>query len=103
MHGAGGAQRPGVVAGADGALGAHGDGDDLVDGDLPALLELHGRLDGVGVVGVQVLLPRAVHATRGRVDALGDGGIWHFFDQNADLHFGLLCLIRWFECTSWVD
>jgi hypothetical protein len=36
--------------------GAHGDGDDLVDVDRATLLQLHGRLDGVRVEGIQVLL-----------------------------------------------
>jgi hypothetical protein len=69
-----------------GGLGPHRHRDDLLDLDGAALLDLHGGLDGVGVVGVEVLLPAAVHATRRRVDPLLHGGIWHLFDEDTDLH-----------------
>ena len=48
-------------------------------------ISLHRSLDGVRVIRVEVLLPAAVHAPRGRVDALLDGGVWHLFDQDANL------------------
>jgi hypothetical protein len=73
---------------ADRRLGAHRDRDHLVDLQLAALLELHRRLDGVGVERVEVLLAAAVQAPRRRVDALLDGGVRDLFDQDADLHFG---------------
>jgi hypothetical protein len=90
VHGAVGPQRDRLVQGAHGGARAHGHRDDLVHVDVPALLELHGRLDGVRVVRVEVLLATAVHAPGRRIDALLDGGVWHLFDQDADLHLGLL-------------
>ena len=87
-----GAERHGLVERAHGGLRAHRDRDDLVDLDRAALLELHGGLDGVRVERVQVLLTAAVEAPRGRVDALLDCGVRHFFDQDADLH-GLSSLL----------
>ena len=86
VHRAVGAQRHGLVQRADGGLGPHRHRDDLLDLDGAALLDLHGGLDGVGVVGVEVLLPAAVHATRRRVDPLLHGGVWHLFDEDTDLH-----------------
>ena len=82
-----GAERDGLVQRAHGGLGAHRHGDDLLDGQRAALLDLHRRLDGVRVIRVEVLLAAAVHAPRRGVDALLDGGVWHLFDQDADLHF----------------
>jgi hypothetical protein len=55
VDGAVGAERDGLVEGADGALGAHGHGDDLLDFGA-ALLDLHRGLEGVGVEGIEVLL-----------------------------------------------
>jgi hypothetical protein len=70
-----------------GAVGPHGHGDDLVDLDLPTLLELHGSLDGMGVVRVEVLLPGPVQTPRRRVDPLLDGGVRDLLHQDANLHF----------------
>ena len=81
-----GAERDGLVERAHGGLRAHRDGDDLVDVDGATLLELHGRLDGVGVERVQVLLTRAVQSAGRGIDALLDGGVRHLFDEDADLH-----------------
>ena len=60
LDGAVGAERHGLAQRALGRGRAHGDGDDLVDLDRPALLELHRRLDGVRVERVEVLLPAPV-------------------------------------------
>jgi hypothetical protein len=81
-----GAQRDGLGQRAGGAFGPHRDGDDLVDLDRAALLELHRRLDGVRVERVEVLLPAPVQPPRRWVDALLDGGVRDLFDQDADLH-----------------
>src|SRR5215208_112590 len=86
LDGAVGAQRDGLVQGAHRGLGAHRHGDHLVDLRVPALLDLHRRLDGVGVERVEVLLPAAVQAPRRRIDPLLDGGVGHLFDQDTDLH-----------------
>ena len=80
-----GAQRDRLVQRAHGGLGAHRHRDDLVDLDRAALADLHRRLDGVRVEGVQVLLPGAVHPPRRGVDALLDGGVRDLFDQDANL------------------
>src|SRR5437763_137799 len=85
VHGAVGAERHGLVEGAQRTLGAHRDRHDLLDGDVAALLDLHRRLDGVRVERVQVLLPAAVHAPRRGIDALLDGGVRNLFDQDANL------------------
>ncbi len=86
VHRAVGAERDRLVQRAHGALGAHRDGDDLIHRDGAALFDLHGGLDGVGVVGVEVLLPAAVHAPRRGVDALLDGGVRNLLNQDANLH-----------------
>jgi hypothetical protein len=64
VHRAVGAERDGLVQRAHGALRAHRHGDDLLDLDRAALLDLHGGLDGVRVEGVEVLLAAAVQAPR---------------------------------------
>jgi len=79
-------ERDGLVQRTDRGLRAHGDGDDLVDRDGATLLDLHGRLDGVRVIRVEVLLTAAIQTTRGGVDALLDGGVRDFLDQHGDLH-----------------
>ncbi len=80
-----GAERHRLVERAHRALGAHRHGDDLVDLDLTALLELHRGLDGVRVERVQVLLAGAVEPLRALVDALLNGRIGDFLDQATDL------------------
>ena len=85
VHRAVGAERDGLVQGADGGVGAHRHRDDLLDRDRAALLDLHGSLDGVGIEGVEVLLAASVQSHRVRVDALLDGGVRNLLDQDADL------------------
>ena len=86
VHRAVGAERDGLVQRAHGALRAHRHGDDLLDRDGAALLDLHRRLDGVRVIRVEVLLPAAVHAPRRGVDPLLDGGVRDLLHQDAYLH-----------------
>ena len=98
VHRAVGAQRDGLVQRAHGALGAHRHGDDLLDRDRAALLDLHRSLDGVRVIRVEVLLPAAVHAPRRGIDFLLDGGVRDLLHQDAYLHsqvtpWGLLAAI----------
>jgi hypothetical protein len=83
-----GAERDRLVQRAHGAVGAHRHGDDLLDGDRAALFDLHRRLDGVRVIGVEVLLPAAVHAPRRGVELLLDGGVRDLLHQDAYLHSG---------------
>ena len=78
-----------LVEGPDGALRAHRHGDDLLDVGA-ALLDLHRRLEGVGVEGVEVLLARAVQALGLRIDPLVDGGVRDLFDEHADLQVRVL-------------
>ena len=105
VHRAVGAQGDGLVQGADGAVGAHRHGDDLLDVGS-ALLHLHRSLDGVRVEGVQVLLARAVQALGLRVDPLVDGGVRDLFDEYADLQRQVLLSspVRWLaarDITEW--
>jgi hypothetical protein len=79
-----GAERDGLVEGADGALRPHRHRDDLVHVDGAALLDLHGGLDGVGVERVEVLLTAPVQAPRRGIDALLDGSVRDLFDQDAN-------------------
>ena len=85
VDGAVGAERNRLVERANGGLGAHGDGDDLVDVGLAALANLHRSLDAVGVKRVEVLLSGAVEPLRVRIDALLHSGIGNLFDQATDL------------------
>src|ERR1700754_1578236 len=85
VHGAVGAEGDGLVQGADGGVGAHRHGDDLLDRDRPALLDLHGRLEGVGIERVEVFLAATVQSHRVGVDALLDCGVRYLLDQDADL------------------
>jgi hypothetical protein len=85
MHRAVGAEGDGLVQGANGGARAHGYGHDLLDRDRPTLLDLHGRLEGVGVEGVEVFLAAAVQSHRVRIDALLNGGVRDLLDQDADL------------------
>ena len=87
VHRAVGAERDGLVQGAHGAVGAHRHGDDLLDGDGAALLDLHRRLDRVRVIRVEVLLSAAVHTPRRGIDPLLDGGVRDLLHQDAYLHF----------------
>ena len=80
-----GAERDRLVERADGALGAHRDGDDLLHVGLAALLHLHGGLDGVGVKGVEVLLAGPVEALGVRIHALLDRGVRDLFHEDTDL------------------
>ncbi len=82
-----GAERDGLVQGAHGAVGAHRHGDDLLDGDGAALLDLHRRLDRVRVIRIEVLLSAAVHTPRRGIDPLFDGGVRDLLHQDAYLHF----------------
>ena len=88
VDGAVGAERDGLVQRAHGGARAHRHGDDLVDLDDAALLDLHRGLDRVRVVGVEVALAAAVHPAGLRVDPLLDGGVGHLLHQDADLHEG---------------
>src|ERR1700704_3827958 len=81
-----GAERHGLVQGAHGAFRAHRHGDDLLDCNRAALLDLHRRLDGVRVIRVEVLLPAAVHAPCRGIDFLLDGGVRNLLHQHAYLH-----------------
>ena len=92
-----------IIARALRGLRAHRDRDDLVDLDHTALFELHRRLDGVRVERVEVLLPASVQAPRRGVDALLDCGVWHLFDQDADLHFRPPVANGRSECNGVVD
>ena len=85
VHRAVGAQRDGLVQRAHGGARAHRHGDDLLDLDHAALLDLHRGFDRVRVVGVEVALAAAVHAPGRRVDPLLDGGVGHLLHQDADL------------------
>ena len=86
VHRAVGSQRHRLVQRAHGALGPHRDRDDLLHGDAAALPDLHRRLDGVGVVGVEVPLPAAVHAPRRRIELLLHRGVRDLLHQHAYLH-----------------
>ncbi len=90
VHGAIGSERDRLVQSADGGVGAHRHGDDFLDRDRAALLDLHGGLDGVCVEGVQVLLAAAVQPHRAGVDALLNGGVRNLLDQDADLQVSSL-------------
>ena len=52
VHGAVGAEGDGLVQRADGAVGAHRDGDDLVHLGVAAFADLHRGLDAVSVEGI---------------------------------------------------
>src|SRR4029077_6948004 len=56
LHRAVGAEGDGLVQGSDGGFGTHGHRHDLLDRDRATLLDLHGRLEGVRVEGVEVFL-----------------------------------------------
>src|ERR1700692_2545936 len=88
-----GAERDRLVQRANGALGSHRHGDDLLDRNGPALPYLHRRLDGVRVIRVEVLLAAAVHAPRRGIDPLLDGGVRNLLHQDAYLHS---------QATPWV-
>ena len=85
LHRAVGAEGDGLVQGTDGGFGTHGHRDDLLDRDRATLLDLHGRLEGVRVEGVEVFLSAAVQSHRAGVDALLNGGVRYLLDQDADL------------------
>ncbi len=80
-----GAERDRLVQGADRRVGAHRHRDDLLDRDRPTLLDLHSRLEGVRVEGVEVFLAAAIQTHRVRVDALLNRGVRDLLDQDADL------------------
>ena len=85
VHRAVGAERDRLVQSADGGVGAHRHGDDLLDRDRATLLDLHGGLEGVRIEGVEVFLAAAVQTHRVGVDALLNGGVRNLLDQDADL------------------
>src|SRR2546421_3892540 len=80
-----GAQRNRLVEGSYRRLRPHRDGDDLLDLGRPALTDLHGGLDRVGVIGVEVLLSAPVEPAARGIDSLLDGGVRDLFDEDANL------------------
>ena len=86
VHRAVSSQRHRLVQRAHGRLGPHRHRDDLLDGHAAALPDLHRRLDGVGVVGVEIPLPAAVHAPRRGIELLLDRGVGDLLHQHAYLH-----------------
>src|ERR671918_96183 len=83
-----GAESDRLVQGAHRGLGAHGHRDDLVDGGLASLADLHRGLDPVGVERVQVLLAAAIEPLGVRVDPLLDSGVRNLLYQTANLQLG---------------
>ncbi len=89
-----GAERDGLVERANGALGAHRHGDDLIDIDHAAFADLHRSFDAMGVERVQVLLAGAVQTLGTRVDPLLDRRVWNLLDKTTDLQVGASLVFR---------
>ena len=77
--------------------------DGSLDLDGTALLDVHGGFDGVRVVRIEVLLPAAVEAARGRVDPLGDRCVRDLLDEDTDLHGVSLGERKVRDSTRFVD
>ena len=80
-----GAQRERLVERAQRALRAHAERRDLAVGAGRPLLQPHGLLERVRVVGVHRLLAGAIELLGARIDPLGRGRVRHLLDAYGDL------------------
>src|SRR5947208_2855387 len=85
VHRAVSAERDSLVQSADGGARPHSHRYDLLDRDRATLLDLHRRLEGMRVEGVEIFLAATVQPHRVRIDALLNGGVRYLLDQDADL------------------